>query len=234
MSDSPDAPSPSAEEKELQQLQIQRLRSEQEREELLRPVLMEQFGIDPDTGELTESGERRQELREVLTERQLSAARGELPVPSAIERDIEEQEEQLHAQLREQFGPGFETASPAIERMEEFRERANLTREQARRGELTTAADLLRQREQAQGQRLSQVAGAAGFGGTDQRLGSILGRMRQNRMDEFGFDVQQHNMRSQNVGGGASTGATIGFAAGGPVGAAIGGVGGAVLGDIFS
>lgn len=238
MSGDNDAPKPSDEELALQREQTRLLRQQRDREDMIFPFVAEQMGFDAETGELTEFGEQQRELQEVLTERQLSAARGELPVPSVVDRDLEDQEQRLHAQLREQFGAGYETASPAIERLEEFRERANLTREQARRGELTTAGDLLAQREQGTSRNMRDLMGGAeGPGRLSQLFQAPLSNLHSQRMEQFNY---QQQVDSSNRQAGATAGSAVGYGigstfggVGGPVGGAIGGAAGGYLGDIF-
>lgn len=96
-------------------------------------------------------GLRQQELeiRQALNERSLQALRGELPVDPALEQQLERGEETLRERLAAQFGPGFETSTPGIQALEEFRRSAETLRSGARTGQLTLAEQLSLGREQA-------------------------------------------------------------------------------------
>lgn len=122
--------------------------------ELLKLQLEEQTRqLDP------EQNKRRLKIERLLEERTLNALQGKLPVDPALERDIREQKLTLKEQLQSQFGPGWETSSPAIEAMSRFDESANVLRSQARRGELTLAEQLGAVREQT-GMQQAGVSGA--------------------------------------------------------------------------
>lgn len=88
------------------------------------------------------AAKRKREIERLLDERTLAGLKGNLPVDPALERDISDQEETLRQRLQEQFGPGYETSSPAIEALSKFEESSNVLRSQARRGELTLSEQL--------------------------------------------------------------------------------------------
>lgn len=162
-----EAPEVTPEERELQRnqaelLALQRtiITEQRAQNRILLPFLAEQEGFDvtvDENGVITgitqraeETAKRAQtaEIERLLGERSLAALRGELPVDPALEKDLEVQEEELRNQLAQQFGPGFETSSPGIEALEEFRRTSEILRSGARTGQLTLAEQLGITREQ--------------------------------------------------------------------------------------
>lgn len=159
------APKPTAEERALQQAQkemidLQRdiLLQQQQQNKILLPFLADQegFTITQDAnGNITSITKKddpleaqSKEIQKLLNERSLKALKGELPVDPGLERDLTAQKETLRNKLASQFGPGFETASPAIEALQRYEEGANILREGARTGQLTLAEQLGLTREQ--------------------------------------------------------------------------------------
>jgi len=160
-------PGPSQEERDLQRNQaellgLQRQIIEQQRAQnaILLPFLAQQEGFDVTTdanGNITsitqraEETARRQQTAEIerlFGERSLAALKGELPVDPALEKDLGVQEQELRNQLTAQFGPGYETSTPGIQALEEFRRTAEILRSGARTGQLTLAEQLGITREQ--------------------------------------------------------------------------------------
>jgi len=159
------APKPTPEERALQAAQKQSIDiqnaimlGEQRQNKILLPFLAEQQGYDvtvDSEGVLTSIKKRpdpdedvRKEIEREFNQRTLKALKGELPVDPALERDLTSQREQLQNKLASQFGPGYETASPAIESLQRFDESANILREGARTGQMTLAEQLGMAREQ--------------------------------------------------------------------------------------
>src|SRR5262245_14329 len=160
-------PPPSQEERDLQRnqaelLALQRQVVEEQRAQnrILLPFLAAQEGFDvvldgngiiqTITQRPEETARRAQsaEIERLLGERSLQALRGELPVDPALEKDLEVQETELRNQLLSQFGPGYETDTPGIQAIEEFRRSAEILRAGARTGQLTLAEQLGITREQ--------------------------------------------------------------------------------------
>lgn len=159
------APKPTAEERALQAAQkdmidLQRdiLLQQQQQNKVLLPFLADQegFTITQDANgnilSITKKDDpleaQSKEIQKLLNERSLKALKGELPVDPGLERDLQAQKETLQNKLAAQFGPGFETASPAIEALQRYEEGANILREGARTGQLTLAEQLGLTREQ--------------------------------------------------------------------------------------
>lgn len=159
------APKPTAEERALQaaqkemiDLQKTILLQQQEQNKLLLPFLADQEGYEvrmDSNGNIKSIHkkydpleEQSREIQSLLQERSLKALKGELPVDPGLERDLASQKEELKNRLASQFGPGYATASPAIEALQRYDEGANILREGARSGQLTLAEQLGITREQ--------------------------------------------------------------------------------------
>src|SRR5262245_30410172 len=159
------APKPTAEERALQAAQKQSIDiqnaimlGEQRQNKVLLPFLAEQQGYDvklDSEGFLVNIQKRpdpdedvRKEIEREFNQRTLKALKGELPIDPGLERDITSQREALQNKLASQFGPGYSTASPAIEALQRFDESSNILREGARTGQMTLAEQLGMAREQ--------------------------------------------------------------------------------------
>jgi hypothetical protein len=141
-------------------LQRQIIEEQRAQNRIILPFLAAQEGFDvttDDNGNITgitqraeETAKRAQEaeITRLLGERSLAALRGELPVDPALEKDLQTQEQELKNQLTTQFGPGYETSTPGIQALEEFRRTSEILRSGARTGQLTLAEQLGITREQ--------------------------------------------------------------------------------------
>lgn len=113
-------------------------------------------------------GTPREQIEREFLDRSLRSLRGELPVSPALMRDLQQREELLEERIRRQFGPGGETASPAIEMRREFEEGRALTLEEARRQDLAMSEQLGTQRQLSRQQALQDFLGnverVQGFG----------------------------------------------------------------------
>jgi hypothetical protein len=155
---SPEERALQASQKEMIDLQRDILLQQQQQNKVLLPFLADQegFSITQDAnGNILSISKKddplaaqAKEIQGLLQERSLKALKGELPVDPGLERDLASQKEQLRNKLASQFGPGFETASPAIEALNRYDESANILREGARTGQLTLAEQLGITREQ--------------------------------------------------------------------------------------
>ena len=84
-----------------------------------------------------------QRIRGPLQERFERGLRGELPVSPALSRSLDEQEQLLHAKLREQFGPGYETpGSPALPVLLDFAKRRIELETASREGAISEAEQI--------------------------------------------------------------------------------------------
>lgn len=158
-------PGPSAAETALQESQADLLRQQREiieeqraQQKILLPFLAEQEGFDvemDDKGNIKSikkkadpDDAKRKELEGMFLDRSLQAMKGELPLDPALEESLKSGEEQLREKLQSQFGPGYETSSPAIETLGQFMRSSEILREGARTGQLTLSEQLGITREQ--------------------------------------------------------------------------------------
>lgn len=140
-------------------------------------------------------GERAQ-IESLLRDRSLKALKGELPVNSALTRQLEDQRGRLEEQLLRNLGPGWETSTPGIQALAEFRQREAEIMEAARRGDIAMAEQLLSGRE------------GASFGrGTSGIQPAQLGEnIRSSRLSEvFGFP----SFYNTAIQGGATRNASV-------------------------
>jgi hypothetical protein len=156
---------------EYQQSQLQQ---EQERQRL-QPLLYEASGVRPIYDEagnitsfgLTEEAQARKDYENQLLDRQRKALAGELPVDPTLERALTEGETQLRAQLQAQLGTDYETSSPGIQALEEYRKRAAEARSTVAHGQLTSGQQLLQtQTAMNQEQMARATRGGTGLLGT--------------------------------------------------------------------
>lgn len=99
-------------------------------------------------GDETARRAQENEITRLLGERSLQALRGELPLDPALERSLAQGEEELRNTLASQLGTGYETSTPGIQALDEFRTSAEILRAGARTGQLTLAEQLGITREQ--------------------------------------------------------------------------------------
>ncbi len=158
-------PGPSAEERALQaqqaallKTQTEILQQQQKQQAVLLPFLASQEGFNVTTdanGNITgitktesELDQMKTDLEKQLTQRQLDALAGNLPVDPALETNLGRQEQTLRNQLLNQLGPGYETSSAGIQALGDFLSNAESLRYGARTGQLTLAEQLGLAREQ--------------------------------------------------------------------------------------
>lgn len=257
--DSPSVPEPTAEEQALQQEQAELLRMQREELEqqsslrdALIPELAQEMGFSAvmEDGEVvgfepTEMGQQRRELQSELLDRQLMALRGELPESPALERDIREQETALRERLRSKLGPGFETSTPGLEAIGEMQEKALIARDAARRGDLTTASNIMQGMRAGTSQRVGDLFGVTGattgFGSLAGGFGRAQLPFQDQRSAEFNAAQSRQQAQANQTRAFSSAGAGVGALAAGsvsgglgaPAGAAIGGATGTLLGTVF-
>lgn len=129
----------------------QRQMAQEEDRQRLQPLLYEASGVKPiydESGKitsfaLTEEAQARKDYENQLLEHQRKALAGELPVDPTLERALTEGEQQLRAQLQAQLGTGYETSTPGIQALEQYRQRAAEARSNVAHGQLTSGQSLL-------------------------------------------------------------------------------------------
>lgn len=227
-----DAPKPSKAEKALQREQLSLLQQQQEETELMRPFVLEGLGLvtDPSTGELrhmteaeklagmSESQRRQYDITTMAQERQMKAYAGELPVSPALEQELEKQHRQLTEALSQRLGTGWMETTAGQQAMSTFMQKANLVREEARRGEITGGtSSTLSNLSYMGGAREAKASGAYAFpsrtSGLFGEYSGVLDRMSNERMMQYQAETQQQaGMMSgygQLIGSGMQAGATV-------------------------
>ena len=123
-------------------------------QDLLQPIAFEQAGLTPqydasgqivgftqDPMQATLKGQG-QQIQQQLNQRTLDALAGNLPVDPGLERNLSQQEAQLHNSLFAQLGPGYATSTPGQQALTNFAQRADELRYGARTGQLTLGQQL--------------------------------------------------------------------------------------------
>lgn len=167
MGSSVSVPGPSQEERDLQRnqaellaLQRQIIEEQRTQNRIILPFLAQQEGFNVTTDDhgnvtsvsMTPQAQADKDLQSQITralnQRSLDALAGNLPVDPGLERDLTTQEAELRNKLALQLGPGYETSTPGIQALDEFRKTADELRYGARTGQLTLAEQLGITREQ--------------------------------------------------------------------------------------
>jgi hypothetical protein len=140
-------PGPTAQEVELQQMQLNEMRRQNKLNEQFQPFILESLGfkIEGD-GSVTKIEQPKDELTQLYEERQLQAMKGELPISPAMEKELSQQQSSLMENLSQRLGPDWQQTTAGQQSMSEFQKRAELLREEARRGQITTGEGLLESR----------------------------------------------------------------------------------------
>lgn len=128
MSNGGGAPGPSEEERELQRLQIEMLREQQNRQDMLRPILFEELGLEPQFAEANPRVAELQQQREQLEQQFVGADPDER---TAIQAQLDNVQQQLDRAVQEGDIVGFERKPDPLEDMRENIQRMQLERTQA-------------------------------------------------------------------------------------------------------
>lgn len=155
-----DIPEPSAEERQLTatnnklaQQQYDLTVEQKKEQDAFAPILMKEYGlirnVDPTTGAVSYTEDpndtlraQGKEIQTLANERSLKALKGELPVSPTLDNELNVGEAQLKERLSRQLGPGYETSTPGIQAMSEYKRMSTALREAERRDQLTTAEAL--------------------------------------------------------------------------------------------
>ena len=149
------APQPTAQERALQQAQLEILQLQRKESEMMRPYVLKGMGLIEEDGALrymtedermagmSELEKGQYELTELSQERQAQAYAGELPISPALETSLTEQQSAMAQALSQRLGSNWMATTPGQQAMSEFQKRADLVREEARRGAITTEGGLL-------------------------------------------------------------------------------------------
>ena len=190
-------------------------------QEKLMPFMLESSGIEinPETGEYQRVA--KDELTQLIEDRALQAARGELELSPLAVQQFDEQEAQIRENLSRRLGPNWEQTTPGIQAMKSFRERRGLLEEEMRRGEISASTGLLGQREGLTsglgGQNISNMQGAyGGYGATAGQYSRLLQPYQYQRGLQFQANKQTAQNNAQREAGMMQAGGMgIGLAMGG-------------------
>ncbi len=166
---------------------------------------------------MTDTERRNYELEKAYQERQLNALSGKLPVSPALEQDLAAQEKALSESLSQRLGPNWMLSTPGQKAMADFKQRAELMREEARRGQISTGEALIASRSADQGTKsnipltagnyLSTIAGDTGnklysvpqlYGGLTQTSGSVIAPYQAERMKIYDTNVSASMQSAAN------------------------------------
>lgn len=124
------------------------------------------------------SGPEQQRINEMLRQRQIDALGGNINDPG-LERNLGLQEQTLRNQLRAQLGSGYETSSPGMQALADFRQRSTEARYNVGKEALTTAAGLNNTNYLTAGGLRSQRVGDV-FNATTSRTAPLLTALNTN------------------------------------------------------
>lgn len=143
-----EAPQMSPQEKQLQAEQLKILQQQQGIYENLMPLMASNLGLiqDPNTGEyrqmtpeeyqssLTPLQQQAYDVQSAAYDRLMKAYAGELEVSPQLESDLQEQQKMIEERLSRSLGPNWMNSTAGQQAMSEFQTKAELLREEARRG----------------------------------------------------------------------------------------------------
>jgi len=214
------APKPSKEERELTRSQLELLQQSRAESEMMKPYLLQSLGLVQETVDGQSSYRQMTEDEKLssmsLTERanydilrlqqdrMKMALEGKLPVSPALESEMADQEKMMREGLSRKLGTGWETTTPGIQALGEFRQKQGLLREESRRGELTSGQGiLLSQGGYMSGLNQQNQAGMGAYGqrlfGLQQGYGQAQQPYQFNRQLEG--QARQFNAQSNAWGG---------------------------------
>lgn len=140
-------PGPTQEERDLQAMQLAELKKQSALQEEFMPFYLESMGYGRNAeGQLYRLEPEKDELSELYYDRQLKAMKGELPISPAMEKELTDQRDKTVEALNQRLGSNWNTTTAGIQAMSEFDKRAELLREEARRGQISVGEGLLESR----------------------------------------------------------------------------------------
>ena len=188
---------------------------------------LQQLQIDPTTGAkmteeqalagMTDSERRDYQLTKAYQERQQQALSGTLPVSPALEKQLADEETQLTNTLSMRLGPDWQLSTPGIKAMSDLKQRHELLREEARRGQISTGEALIASSENTPtpgakqalttGSYLDTLSGSTGnklysipgmYSGMTQTTGNVIAPYQNERMTVYGNNVSAAMQSSAN------------------------------------
>lgn len=150
-----EAPKPSPEEAALQKEQLAILQQQQAETDLMTPYVLKGMGLVKENGAIrnmteaerlagmSELEKTQYEVAKQQQERLSQAYAGKLPTSPALEKNLEDEQRKMAEALSQRLGPNWMTTTPGQQAMSTFQKRADLLREEARRGEMSSGEGLL-------------------------------------------------------------------------------------------
>jgi len=137
--------------------------------------------------QMSDSDKTDYQLNKATKQREMDALNGNLPVDPALEAELNTQQTQAEEVLQRKLGKDWMLSTPGQSLMAKVKQSANLVREEARRGDLTTAAGIAA--GQASTAALNQnstnnVANDA-TAATTTRLNQMMGFIKGGQTDAF-------------------------------------------------
>lgn len=208
------APQPTPQETALQQAQLDILKTQTAETEQMRPYVLKGMGLMEEEGELRYMTEEERtagmselergqyDITKMSQERQAQAYAGELPISPALEKSLSEQEAQMSEALSQRLGPNWMLTTPGQQAMSGFTQKADLVREEARRGAISTEGGLLLSNLGYLGNVQGMQTGQAGA--FPSRTGGLFGAYGQaqqpyQQQREMQFQAQAANVQARSA-----------------------------------
>lgn len=146
------------------------------------------------------------EIQRKIQQRELDALEGKLPISPALEATLGREQAGLEEELSQKLGPNWRLSTPATTKLGEFKKRAELVREEARRGMLdTTSALNLAQGNKIAGNTAQTVGYANQFpnrwGGLLQGYNTAMQPYMQDRAYQISASMQNQANSAAQMGG---------------------------------
>lgn len=150
-----EAPKPTAQETALQQQQLKILQTQQSEAAQMKPFVLQGMGLVEEGGALRQMTEAERlsgmselekgqyDLTRLSQERQAQAYAGELPISPALENELSTQKAQMQEALSQRLGPDWMLTTPGQQAWSAFNQKADLVREESRRGAISSEGGLL-------------------------------------------------------------------------------------------
>lgn len=126
-------------------------------------------------GYMTDDEKMQSQVTKLANERLLKAYKGEVELSPALESELGSQEKNLRESLSRKLGSGWELSTPGQNALAKFQQSANMIREEARQGIISSSEGISAARENAQGSNMDQNSSVA----------AMLKAMRQGNMSAF-------------------------------------------------
>jgi len=206
-----EAPKPSAAETQMQQMQLGILQQQQADWSAMQPLMLQGMGYQQNAdGTITQLSQEQQyaamspqqqqqyDLQQAAYDRQMAAYAGELPVSPALEADLQKQQEMIGERLSQSLGPDWMNSTSGQQAMSEFQTKAELLREESRRGAMSTQAGIYGGMSQLGSGSQQQMLGNLGsYPGATSGLFGNLQQGQQSGQYYSGLGLQANMANSQ-------------------------------------